>query len=73
VVIIDLKFAQGDLATVLAEIVQRSPGSKIVVLTVHDEPSVARAAVRAGAHGVVVKRSIATDLLPRGGRSARRA
>jgi DNA-binding NarL/FixJ family response regulator len=63
VVIVDLQFAQGDLAAVLADIVQRSPGSKIVVLTVHDEPSVARAALRAGAHGVVVKRSIATDLL----------
>jgi len=63
VVIIDLQFAQGHLAAVLADISQRSPGSKIVVLTVHDEPSVARAAVRAGAHGVVVKRSIATDLL----------
>ena len=63
VVIIDLQFAQGDLAAVLADIAQRSPGSKIVVLTVHDEPSVARAALRGGAHGVVVKRSIATDLL----------
>lgn len=63
VVIIDLQFAQGDLAAVLAEILQRSSESKIVVLTVHDEPSVACAALRAGAHGVVVKRSIATDLL----------
>ena len=63
VAVIDLKFAQGDLAAVLAEIARRSPDSKIVVLTVHDEPSVARAALRAGAHGVVLKRSIATDLL----------
>lgn len=64
VVVIDLKFAQGDLAAALAEIARRSPGSKVIVLTVHDEPSVARAARRAGAHGVVLKRGIATDLLP---------
>ena len=63
VVVIDLKFAQGDLAAVLAEIVRRSPDAKIIVLTVHDEPSVARAALRAGAHGVVLKRTISTDLL----------
>jgi DNA-binding NarL/FixJ family response regulator len=63
VVVIDLKFAQGGLAALLAEIARRSPASKIIVLTVHDEPSVACAAMRAGAHGVVVKRAIATDLL----------
>ena len=63
VVVIDLKFAQGDLPAVLAEILRKSPGSKIVVLTVHDEPSVARAALRAGAQGVVLKRAISTDLL----------
>lgn len=63
VVVIDLKFAQGDLAAVLAGISRRSPDSKIVVLTVHDEPSVANAALRAGAQAVVLKRAIATELL----------
>jgi DNA-binding NarL/FixJ family response regulator len=63
VVVVDLKFAQGDLAALLAGISRRSPASKIVVLTVHDEPSVARAALRAGAHGVVLKRAISTDLV----------
>jgi two-component system secretion response regulator SsrB len=36
----------------------------VVVLTVHDEDSVCRAAIKAGADAVVLKRAIATDLLP---------
>jgi DNA-binding NarL/FixJ family response regulator len=41
-----------------------SPQSKIVLLSVHDQPSVARFALEEGADGVVLKRAIATDLLP---------
>jgi len=63
VVIVDLSFAGGDIDALLARVVQRSPLSRIVLLTVCDEPSVAQAAVRAGAHAVVLKRAIATDLL----------
>ena len=37
---------------------------KLVVLSVHDEPSVRRAAMDAGADGFVLTRAIATDLLP---------
>jgi two-component system secretion response regulator SsrB len=36
----------------------------VVVLSVHDEQSVARAAIEAGADAFVLKRAIATDLLP---------
>lgn len=43
---------------------ERCPGTKVIVLSVHDEPQVARAALRAGADGFVVKRAIGTDLLP---------
>jgi len=35
----------------------------VLMLSVHDEPSVARSAIAAGADGVVLKRAIATDLL----------
>ena len=38
-------------------------GSKIIVLSVHDEPTVVQAALEAGASGFVLKRAIATDLL----------
>ena len=42
----------------------RCPGLKLIVLSVHDEASVRRAAEEAGADGFVLKRAIATDLLP---------
>jgi two-component system secretion response regulator SsrB len=42
----------------------RCPGIKLVLLSVYDEPGVRRAATEAGADGFVLKRSVATDLLP---------
>lgn len=64
VVVIDLSLAGGDMRGLLARVSERAPGSKVLMLTVHDEPSVADAALTAGANGVVLKRSLATDLLP---------
>ena len=64
VVIVDLSLSEGDLGGLLGRIADRSPDSKIVVLSVHDEPTVAQAALAAGAHAVVLKRALATDLLP---------
>ena len=63
-VIVDIALAGGDLAGLVSHLIARSPHSKILVLSVHDEPCVAQAALRAGAHAVVLKRSIVTDLLP---------
>jgi two-component system secretion response regulator SsrB len=40
------------------------PDLKVIAISVHDEPSVARAALAAGADAIVLKRAIATDLLP---------
>jgi DNA-binding NarL/FixJ family response regulator len=65
--------AGGDLCGLLARLAERSPGSKVLMLTVHDEATVAQAALAAGAAAVVLKRRLATDLLPavdalRGGR-----
>jgi DNA-binding NarL/FixJ family response regulator len=37
--------------------------SKVVFLTVHEDPEIMQAALKAGALGYVLKRSIATDLL----------
>ena len=42
----------------------RCPQLKLIVLSVHDEPSVCRSALEAGADAFVLKRAIATDLLP---------
>jgi DNA-binding NarL/FixJ family response regulator len=64
VVVLDLSLACGDLCGLLARVAERSPGSKIVILTVHDEATIARAALTAGAEAVVLKSRLATDLLP---------
>jgi DNA-binding NarL/FixJ family response regulator len=63
IVIVDLSLAGGDLRGLLARLSERSPGSKVLMLTVHDEATVARAAVTAGAAAVVLKSKLATDLL----------
>jgi DNA-binding NarL/FixJ family response regulator len=64
VVVLDLSLAHGDLRALLARLAERSPGSKVLMLTVHDEATVAQAALAAGAAGVVLKSKLATDLLP---------
>ena len=40
------------------------PNLRIIVLSVHDEPGLARAALLAGASGFVLERAIGLDLLP---------
>ena len=64
VVVLDLSLAGGDLRGLLARVAERAPGSKVLMLTVHDEATVAQAALAAGAAGVVLKSKLATDLLP---------
>jgi DNA-binding NarL/FixJ family response regulator len=64
VVIVDLSLGAGDVVGLLRELRARAPGAKVLLLSVHDEQSVLRSAVAAGADGVVLKRAIATDLLP---------
>ena len=73
IVVLDLSLAGGNLHGLLTRITERSPGSKVLMLTVHDEATVAQAALAAGAEAVVLKSRLATDLLPavdalRGGR-----
>ena len=63
-VILDLSLAAGDAPGLLRRIGARSAGSKVLLLSAYSDPSVAEAGMRAGADGVVLKRSIATDLLP---------
>ena len=75
VAIVDLSLARDNGLGWLRELRQRCPDIKVIVLSVHDEQSVYRAAIEAGADAFVLKRMIATDLLPavdtvRRGRSA---
>lgn len=62
--VVDLSLARGNNLRWLQELRTRCPALKIVALSVHDEPSVERAALEAGADAVVLKRAIARELLP---------
>jgi DNA-binding NarL/FixJ family response regulator len=75
VAVVDLSLARDSGLGWLRELRQRCPGLKVIVLSVHDEQAVRRAAMEAGADAFVLKRDIATDLLTavelvRGGRAA---
>ena len=63
-VVVDLSLADGDIAAMLDALHRRAPAAKILLLSVHDEPSVTSTTLAAGADGVVLTRAIATDLLP---------
>jgi len=64
VAIVDLSLARDGGLGWLGAMRQRCPGLKVIVLSVHDEQVVRTAALKAGAHALVLKRAIATDLLP---------
>jgi DNA-binding NarL/FixJ family response regulator len=64
VAVVDLSLARDSGLDWLRAVRRRCPGLKVVVLSVHDEEVVRRAAMDAGADAFVLKRAIATDLLP---------
>ena len=61
--VVDLALARGDICGLIGRLRQSSPGLKVILLSAHDEPAVAAAAMRAGVEGLVSKREIATDLI----------
>ena len=63
VAIVDISLARDSGLGWMRAIRERCPGLKVIVLSVHDEQSVRRAAIEAGADAYVLKRAIATDLL----------
>lgn len=63
VVVLDLSLSAGDLPGLLGRIGTRAPDAKVLLLSVHDERTVAESALAAGADAVVLKRSLATDLM----------
>lgn len=63
VAVVDLSLARGSGLGWLRTLRQQCPDLKVIVLSVHDEQCVRRAAMEAGADAFVLKRAIATDLL----------
>jgi DNA-binding NarL/FixJ family response regulator len=64
VAVIDLSLAHEGGLDWLRAVKDRCPQVRMVVLSVHDEETVRRAAFAAGADAFVLKRDIVTDLLP---------
>lgn len=62
--VVDLSLARDDKLEWIHRLRERCPGLKLIVLSVHDEPTVCQAVIAAGADAFVLKRSVATDLLP---------
>lgn len=61
--VVDLSFARPDVTTLLRRLRAACPALKIVILGVHDEPTIAETVMAAGADGYVAKRDIAARLL----------
>ncbi len=64
VAVVDLSLAPDSGLGWLRAVRERCPDLKVIILSVHDEKAVRRAALGAGADAFVLKRAIATDLLP---------
>jgi DNA-binding NarL/FixJ family response regulator len=63
VVVADLALAKGESFGWLRRLLERCPGTRVIVLSAYEEASILRAAFEAGAMGVVSKRDIASRLL----------
>lgn len=63
-IVLDIALAGLDSKQLLRDIRERSPATRVLVLTVHDELVVAELALHAGAHGVILKRSIGKEFMP---------
>jgi DNA-binding NarL/FixJ family response regulator len=64
VTIVDLSLVRSESVEWIGRLRSRCPGTKVIVLSVHDEPSVRAAVALAGADALVLKQLLATDLLP---------
>jgi DNA-binding NarL/FixJ family response regulator len=64
VVVVDLSISSGGSLRWLHELRSRCPQARVIVLSVHDEASVRRTVLEAGADGFVLKRAVAAGLLP---------
>jgi DNA-binding NarL/FixJ family response regulator len=63
-VIADLSFPVSGAANVVRLIKQRHPETKVIIVSVHDDPAAVSEVVDAGAEGFVLKRRAVVDLIP---------
>jgi DNA-binding NarL/FixJ family response regulator len=62
-VVADLALASGESFGWLRRLLVRCPGSRVIVLSTHEEFTVVQSALEAGAAGFVLKREISSQLL----------
>ncbi|MFG3064237.1 response regulator [Streptomyces sp. NPDC048231] len=63
VLVLDLTLAGRSSLPVIPELLTASPGTRILVLTMQEDPAFARAALRSGASGYLLKEAAAEELL----------
>ena len=63
VLVLDLNMPDGPSLPAIPELLEASPGTAIVVLTMQSEPAFAREALRAGARGYVLKEAASAELV----------
>ena len=63
-VVVDLSLARDSSLDWLNRLRARCPDLKVIVVSVHDEQAIESAALAAGADAFLLKRTIATELLP---------
>ena len=63
VLVLDLNMPGGSSLEAIPAILETSPGTSVVVLTMQEDPAFAREALRAGASGYVLKQAAATELV----------
>ena len=61
---LDLSLAEGNITQLLARIRRAAPLCRLLVLSVHDQGVAPQLVLAAGANGIVLKRTIGSDLLP---------
>jgi DNA-binding NarL/FixJ family response regulator len=61
--VVDLGLSRGNGLEMVRRLRDYFPEMKLIIISPHDQPSVRRAVMAAGANGFVAERAIATDLL----------
>jgi DNA-binding NarL/FixJ family response regulator len=62
--VVDLSLPFSGGINIVRQLKRRLPNLKLIILSVHDEPTVVKEVMASGAAGFVLKRSAATDLIP---------
>lgn len=61
--VVDLSLSGNGGINIVSQMKRRFPDLKLIILSVHDEPTVVNEVMAAGAAGFVLKRSAANDLI----------